>query len=456
MLFHDECIDKNDNICYGCLGITKQRTVIDNSAQDSPSTNEYTTGYNTSPKPNQTKMSSTTINENGDRTIETNNGFQYRNLKDDENSESTTPKTTSMLKIDGKLTNNNNSSKEMRQIELKLKKKEEQLKIKEAILNDSTSEKTKLLDRLFKAETRNLELENTVKTLYNKIETSENKPSNNTSNNENTDSCDELVAGIREKVTKFVLSKVENELNRILIADEQNYETKQTHHIRKQAQWEPDSNRNEHCQSIYDGWPVTSGYQMGNGGAYHNVPSEYTTYCNQYQQYSHYQQPQQMMFPTEHRYDMYGPKDKLGDGGSYHNVPSGLYGSDSTQKQYHQVTYDQSYYNNHYHMNNHQTADIMTNRIEASQMGDGGTYHNDPAGYFPDQRQYFADERDVCRSNLIEIQIEDHNYEQKNGINSDQQSLLEVSYTHTDPLTKAETKTPNSNLKNNSARTIGM
>jgi hypothetical protein len=55
-------------------------------------------------------MSSTTINENGDRTIETNNGFQYRNLKDDENSESTTPKTTSMLKIDGKLTNNNNSS----------------------------------------------------------------------------------------------------------------------------------------------------------------------------------------------------------------------------------------------------------------------------------------------------------------------------------------------------------
>jgi hypothetical protein len=80
-------------------------------------------------------------------------------------------------------------------------------------------------------------------------------------------------------------------------------------------------------------------------------------------------------------------------------------------------------------------------------------FNNDPTGYFPDQRQYFADERDVCRSNLIEIQIEDHNYEQKNGIHFDQQSLLEVSYTRTDPLTKAETKTPNSNLKNNSART---
>jgi len=159
------------------------------------------------------------------------------------------------------------------------------------------------------------------------------------------------------------------------------------------------------------------------------------------------------MFPTEHRYHMYGPKDKMGDGGSYHNVPSGLYGSNSTQKQYHQVTCDQPYYNNHYHMNNHQTADTMTKRIGASQMGDGGTYHNDPAGYFPDQRQYFADERDVCRSNLIEIQTIDHNYEQKNGIHSDQQSILEVSYTHTDPLTKAETEIPNSNLKNDSVRT---
>jgi hypothetical protein len=28
-------------------------------------------------------MSPTTINENGDRTIETNNWFQYRNLKDE-------------------------------------------------------------------------------------------------------------------------------------------------------------------------------------------------------------------------------------------------------------------------------------------------------------------------------------------------------------------------------------
>ena len=465
MLFHDECIDKNDNVCYGCLGITKQRTVIDNPTKDSPSMNEGTTGHNTSPSPKRTKMSPTTINENDDRsnksptstrlrTIETNNVIQYRNLEDAVNSENTTPKTTSMLKLDGKLTNNNNNSaKEMRQIELKLKKKEEQLKIKEAILNDSTSEKTKLLDRLFKAETRNLELENTVKTLYNKIETSENKPSSNTSNNVNSGSCDDLVIGIREKITKFVLNKVENELNKLQIGNEQNFDINQTQQLRRQTQWEPYSKRNEHYQPMYDSWPLSGDYQTSNSGAYHNIPSEHATYCNQYQQYSHYQQPQQMMFPTEHRYHMYGPMDRMGDGGSYHNVPSGLYGSNSTQQQYHQVTYDQPYYNNHYHMNNHQTANTMTKLTGASQMGDGGTYHNDPAGYLPEQNQYFAHDRDVCRSNLIEIQTIDHNYEQMNDIHSDQQSILEISYTHTDPLTKAQSDTPNSKLKSDSVRT---
>lgn len=140
MLFHDECIDKTDNICYGCLGITKQRAIMDNPTQDSSSINEYTTGNTTNTSPKQTKMS---LNENDDEsnksptptrliTIEPKNATQigqHRNLKDDVNSESIIPKTTSILNIDGKLNNNNNSSKEMRQIELKLKKKEEQLKI---------------------------------------------------------------------------------------------------------------------------------------------------------------------------------------------------------------------------------------------------------------------------------------------------------------------------------------
>jgi hypothetical protein len=75
---------------------------------------------------------------------------------------------------------NNNTFKEMKQIEQKLKKNEEQLKIKEAILNDSTSEKSRLLDRLFKAETRNMELEMMIKTLNSKVNEPTDSPYGNT------------------------------------------------------------------------------------------------------------------------------------------------------------------------------------------------------------------------------------------------------------------------------------
>jgi hypothetical protein len=75
---------------------------------------------------------------------------------------------------------NNNTFKEMKQIEQKFKKNEVQLKIKEAILNDSTYEKSRLLDRLFKAETRNMELEMMIKTLNSKVHEPTDSPYGNT------------------------------------------------------------------------------------------------------------------------------------------------------------------------------------------------------------------------------------------------------------------------------------
>ena len=59
--------------------------------------------------------------------------------------------------------------KDLRQLEIRLKKKEEHLKIKETMLNEDAKEKSKILDHLFKAESRNCELEQTVKTLNRKI-----------------------------------------------------------------------------------------------------------------------------------------------------------------------------------------------------------------------------------------------------------------------------------------------
>ena len=55
--------------------------------------------------------------------------------------------------------------KELRQLEQKLKKKEEQLKIKETMINDEMKDKLRIMERLHNAEIRNLELENTINVL---------------------------------------------------------------------------------------------------------------------------------------------------------------------------------------------------------------------------------------------------------------------------------------------------
>ncbi|CAG2222006.1 unnamed protein product [Mytilus edulis] len=66
--------------------------------------------------------------------------------------------------------------KDLRQLEQRLKNKEEQLKIKEAMMNDDLKDKEKILERLFKAENRNFELEQTIKTLNRRISILEVQP----------------------------------------------------------------------------------------------------------------------------------------------------------------------------------------------------------------------------------------------------------------------------------------
>ena len=81
----------------------------------------------------------------------------------------------------------------------------------------------KILDRLFKAESRNCELEQNVKTLNRRIETLEehtktdhqkNMPSGFI-NRETLNSTDELINGVHEKVTRYILSKIDIEIDRL-------------------------------------------------------------------------------------------------------------------------------------------------------------------------------------------------------------------------------------------------
>lgn len=109
--------------------------------------------------------------------------------------------------------------KELKQLEQKLKKKEEQIKIKESMINEDMKEKTKLLDRLHRSEIRNMELENTIKTLYTRIDSMQIRPcpenTPQTDVNKHADSNDELLKGMRERVTKYLLRKIDNEIGEL-------------------------------------------------------------------------------------------------------------------------------------------------------------------------------------------------------------------------------------------------
>ncbi|CAC5375424.1 unnamed protein product [Mytilus coruscus] len=71
--------------------------------------------------------------------------------------------------------------------------------MKEAAINDEAKEKTRLLDRLHKAESRNFELELTIKTMNKRIELLENQNSNNCTSNNNS-RTDDLILAVREKL----------------------------------------------------------------------------------------------------------------------------------------------------------------------------------------------------------------------------------------------------------------
>ncbi|CAC5379561.1 unnamed protein product [Mytilus coruscus] len=228
MPFHDNCLDNDTQKCYSCIGLAEQRDLSDKTQQQT---------HETIPK--SVEIETTYINESGPVNIPFKTSPKYiqpefratvSTAQRDEIRQKTQPESpnTSHLITDGstytvtadknKLDENHKiRMKELKQLEQKLKKREEQLKMKEAMINENMKEKTNILDRLHKAEFRNLELENTIKTLYTKIESFQNRQNQHPPEHQNTTSTatDNLVIGIREKVTKYVLSKVDDEMNKL-------------------------------------------------------------------------------------------------------------------------------------------------------------------------------------------------------------------------------------------------
>ena len=138
--------------------------------------------------------------------------------------------------------------RELRQLELRLKKWEEELRLKEARSADMENDIKRLEEYLSKTEARNLEQEGTVRTLQRKISLLEDfRPkypratenlildqscenttytekrnqftSQFTHNRQIMPANEDLICGIHQQVTRFVLQKVERQLNELELMD---------------------------------------------------------------------------------------------------------------------------------------------------------------------------------------------------------------------------------------------
>lgn len=185
LVCHQNCItDGEDNICHAC-------TATDQQIKD---------------KDNLLSEISKNINSKTD--------IKTRIITDNNNKRSNVQENTNM------------KQRELRQLEMKLKKWEEDLKIREQKNAETLKDHSRLEDYVNKTEARNHELEQTIRTLQRKIVVLESKPNTNESIQDKVyqtnipttagvTPSDELILGVREQVTRFILKKVSNELTQL-------------------------------------------------------------------------------------------------------------------------------------------------------------------------------------------------------------------------------------------------
>ena len=118
---------------------------------------------------------------------------------------------------------------EMRQKHLKLKKLEQDIKLKEKTLQDSTKDRTRLESRLLQLESQNEELLSTIKTLKRKIavleETTDTQQIHVLQNDSDRSSStpktqNELINNIHQKVTNYILKQIDTQLDKLDIMND--------------------------------------------------------------------------------------------------------------------------------------------------------------------------------------------------------------------------------------------
>lgn len=215
LIFHTNCLQSSSEKCFNCVGIEDQNSEIDRDAHETIEKQVITTKQ---------------VSQDNEKTMKQNisqNEGSYNMQPQQKFTRTVLPKqihiSTAGANSNKQFENDSQISarmKELRQFEQKLKKKEEQIKIKETMINEDLKEKIRIMDRLHQSEMRNLELENTIKTLYTQIESLQQQSSFTQNYQENRKTReqngeDEIVAGLRNRVTKFVLNRIDKELNKM-------------------------------------------------------------------------------------------------------------------------------------------------------------------------------------------------------------------------------------------------
>ncbi|MES9880812.1 MAG: hypothetical protein ABW185_08020, partial [Sedimenticola sp.] len=203
--------EKSDNVCDKCNSLCHQKCLKDNENNTCiacAATDKQTIDRNTIAQNDQEKTSKIGIDVRAHVPVISNNVQQV-------------PDTISL------------KQRELRQLELKLRRWEDELKMREQKNAEVLKDHARLEEYTNKTEARNHELEQTIRTLQRKIvllESKDNKTDTNacTSNNDTRNTCipphtqsvhtssnDELIIGVRDQVTQFIMRKVANQITEL-------------------------------------------------------------------------------------------------------------------------------------------------------------------------------------------------------------------------------------------------
>lgn len=199
---------KDNNICSVCIGHIDQFDMANSDANntqiDELEIDEETAKKTVRPSLKNANKCTQSSNTN-DKQIEL-------ELKNEKKSQSTS--------------NISMSSTQLRQKELKLKRWEDDLRLKEKLVNEHEKDHTKLRSYIAKLENKNHENSLHIQTLQTRIEQLECQPARkandhkfsqykNTDGNQRTEGNINLLNNIQDRVTTFILKKIDSELSEL-------------------------------------------------------------------------------------------------------------------------------------------------------------------------------------------------------------------------------------------------